>query len=102
MPSLPPRVRPARGRGAPWARTSSPRIRGYALQQLRHRLFDEQPLCVHCYMVGRVEPATIRDHIVPLAEGGLDLEANTQALCAACHDRKSAAEAKRGSARSKL
>ena len=102
MPLLPPRIRPARGRGGPWAGTSAARIRGYTLQRLRQRLFDEQPLCVYCLELGRIEPATIRDHIVPLAEAGADLEANTQALCAACHDRKSAAEAKRGSARAKL
>jgi len=101
MPKLPPRIGSTKGRPA-WARTSSARIRGYTLQQLRRRLFDEQPLCVSCLELGRTEPATIRDHIVPLAEGGLDLEANTQALCAACHDRKSALETKRGSARSKL
>ena len=41
---------------------------------------------------GRTTPATIRDHVVPLAEGGHDVDANVQALCVACHDVKTQAE----------
>jgi 5-methylcytosine-specific restriction protein A len=36
----------------------------------------------------------VRDHIVPLWAGGLDVETNTQALCDACHDAKTAAESR--------
>lgn len=53
-------------------------------------------LCALCLEAGRVEAATIRDHIVPLAEGGLDVDGNTQGLCADCHDRKTRDEARRG------
>jgi 5-methylcytosine-specific restriction protein A len=62
-------------------------------------LFDQQPLCVLCLEAGRVTIATIADHLVPLAEGGPDTEANTQPLCKACHDVKSQAEAARGRTR---
>ena len=74
----------------------STRIRGGRLQQLRERLFQRQPLCVHCERDGRVTPATIRDHIVPLAEGGRDVDDNVQALCVDCHDLKTQAEQQRG------
>ena len=40
--------------------------------------------------------ATIRDHIIPLAEGGPDTDENTQPLCQACSDRKTASESQRG------
>ena len=68
------------------------RIRGRRLQQLRSQLFRRQPFCAVC----RVNVATCRDHIVPLGEGGLDVDSNTQALCDRCHDRKSQQEAQRG------
>lgn len=71
------------------------RIRGRRLQRLRYDLFRDHPFCALCHTT----VATIRDHIVPLAEGGQDIEANVQALCQACSDIKSAAEAKRGIAR---
>ena len=53
-------------------------IRGRTLQRERERLFAEQPLCVLCERAGRVSAATIRDHVVPLAEGGEDTQENTQ------------------------
>jgi 5-methylcytosine-specific restriction protein A len=44
--------------------------------------------------------ATIRDHVIPLAEGGRDDESNVQPLCQACSDAKSQRESKRGQRRS--
>jgi 5-methylcytosine-specific restriction enzyme A len=73
-----------------------PRIRGRKLQQLRARLFARQPWCVTCLTVGRQSRATIRDHTIPLAEGGRDDETNEQGLCAACSTVKTEAESKRG------
>jgi 5-methylcytosine-specific restriction protein A len=81
----------------PWqGQTQQQRITGRQLQALRARLFDRQPLCVVCQARGRVTLATIRDHIVPLAEGGADTDDNTQALCAACSDAKTQKESARG------
>ena len=40
--------------------------------------------------------ATIRDHVIPLAEGGLEQEDNIQALCRPCHQAKTEQEQKRG------
>ena len=38
---------------------------------------------------GKFVVATIIDHIIPLSKGGADTDANTQALCPACHSKKS-------------
>jgi 5-methylcytosine-specific restriction protein A len=82
-------------------RDTPPRIRGTHLQRLRRQLFERQPLCVVCEADGRVTIATIRDHVVPLGEGGTDTDSNTQALCQSCSDRKTREEAKRGMQRAK-
>jgi 5-methylcytosine-specific restriction protein A len=83
-----------------WNRIDAPpRIRGRRLQALRKRLFADSPLCVLCRAQGRISEATIRDHIVPLAEGGLDDDRNVQALCVDCSDAKTQREAERGLAR---
>lgn len=83
-----------------WSRTEQvPRIRGGRLQRLRGRLFSKQPLCVKCLEQDRITLATIRDHVVPLAEGGVDDETNEQALCRECSDAKTAIESARGKRR---
>jgi 5-methylcytosine-specific restriction protein A len=65
---------------------------------MRKHLFDRQPLCVLCLAMTppRYTIATIRDHVVPLAEGGRDDSTNEQALCQRCSNTKTAAEAQRG------
>ena len=75
------------------------RTTGRKLQAMREQLFRANPLCVSCEAQGRVTSATQRDHITPLSEGGADDDSNVQALCDACHDVKSKAEAARGSRR---
>jgi 5-methylcytosine-specific restriction protein A len=81
----------------PWARNNPvERKRGRTLQRERDRLFNEFPLCVICLKKGIDRAATIRDHIVPLMEGGEDIESNTQGICRECHSVKSQEEAKRG------
>ncbi len=72
---------------------------GRWLQAERDALFRSDPLCAECKRHGRVRLATIRDHIAPLAEGGLDERANTQGLCDECNEVKSEAERKRGCGR---
>ena len=54
------------------------------------RFLRRNPLCVECLKRGRIAPATVVDHIVP-HRGDEKLfwdERNWQALCKACHDRK--------------
>jgi len=72
------------------------RIRGRKLQLLRAQLFDREPLCAECKRHNRVAIAVIRDHIIPLAEGGKDDRTNEQGLCQACSDKKTQAESLRG------
>ena len=63
----------------------------------RKRLFRDNPLCVICEAEGiRDSIATVRDHIVPLAEGGRDDDSNIQGVCESCHKKKSQQEAQRG------
>lgn len=77
-------------------RNDDTRIRGRKLQRLRNELFTREPLCRECAKHDRTTIATIRDHIVPLAEGGTDAPENIQPLCQSCSDAKTRAEARRG------
>lgn len=75
----------------------SSRQRGYGWQhrRLREQLLRQEPLCRLCQQKTppRVTPATIADHIVPIAKGGAvhDID-NLQPLCAPCHQDKSNAD----------
>lgn len=80
-----------------WAKkpTATKRITGRRLQAMRASLFRREPLCAECKVQGKVVLATQRDHVIPLAEGGLDDASNEQGLCDACHEGKSLAESLR-------
>jgi 5-methylcytosine-specific restriction enzyme A len=81
-----------------WSGTtpSPPRIRGRQLQRLRARLFARQPWCALCPKRGTHNRSTIRDHTIPLAEGGRDDATNEQGICADCNRLKTAEESARG------
>lgn len=79
------------------------RLRGRALQAARAALFAREPLCRMCSSGSWRDSrgtggalATVRDHIIPLGEGGEEDESNVQPLCAECNIRKTASEAQRG------
>lgn len=61
--------------------------------RLRKWFIRKNPLCVHCMRDGRVTAARVIDHVVEIADGGqrYDID-NLQALCHACHNRKTADE----------
>lgn len=82
----------------PWLirRPEVKRTTGRKLQAQRAALFARSPWCVQCQEEGRRVLATIRDHRMPLAEGGTDEDNNIQALCRDCHDIKTASESARG------
>lgn len=75
-------------------RTDDTRQRGHALTLRRRRLFQAQPFCALC-PPDTARPSVIRDHIVPLEDGGLDVAANVQGVCKVCHDKKTADEQRR-------
>ena len=77
-------------------RTPTVRIRGRRLQVLRQDLWARNKgVCTQCGQAIHLDHM-VRDHIVPLAEGGEDIEANTQPLCQSCSDAKTQQEAIRG------
>lgn len=72
-----------RGYGAEWEKT-------------RKRILRRDcGLCQPCLMQGKYRPAKQVDHKVPKFEGGTDRDDNLQAICVACHQDKTAAEAMR-------
>ncbi len=70
------------------SKQTTQRIRGRALQALRHRLLGDSPMCAMC----RTAVATELDHVVALTNGGSNDEDNLQGLCASCHELKTLAD----------
>lgn len=68
------------------------RARGYNNEwdKARTLYLRDHPLCVACMRENRLTAATVVDHIVPhRGDRGLFWDrSNWQALCKACHDRK--------------
>ncbi len=84
-------------KAAAWIKsTPYKRESGRRLQRKRAELFAREPLCRECSKHGRVALGEIRDHIIPLAEGGTDVDSNVQPLCKSCSDTKTAGESARG------
>jgi 5-methylcytosine-specific restriction endonuclease McrA len=57
-------------------------------RKLRKIQLKKEPFCRFCFKMGRLTPATVADHIVPIREDAgrrLDPD-NLQSLCAQCHD----------------
>lgn len=115
MPSRPPGLKAKPKRPAfhrPRDKTTTDRGYGWKHQQMRERVLREEPLCRSCLAMDppRYTPSYYADHIIPVAEGGTDDRENYQALglplskypngCD-CHDRKTQAEAKRATTRSR-
>ncbi len=64
------------------------RIRGRRGVLLRQRRRTDHPLCAHCLARGVVAAAVELDHVLPLNEGGEDVDENIQGLCQSCHAAK--------------
>jgi 5-methylcytosine-specific restriction protein A len=58
------------------------------------RVRARDPICKVCHS----RPTDHADHIVPMAEGGADDEANMQGICIPCHELKTADELRRAKA----
>ena len=78
----------------PWQRSpgQTTRVGGQAGVERRARVLARFPRCAQCHL----RPSTVADHIVNLAAGGEDTEANMQGLCKPCHDAKTQVEAAQG------
>lgn len=64
-------------------------------EAVRKRVLRRCPWCQTCGLARSTEV----DHVIPLAEGGPNTEANAQALCSPCHLVKTKAERRRGQQR---
>ncbi|WP_370001240.1 HNH endonuclease [Paenibacillus sp. RC84] len=74
--------------------TAASRGYGYKWRQSRLQYLQQHPLCVHCREKGKLESATVVDHIVP-HKGDMVLfwdQRNWQPLCATCHSVKTVRE----------
>lgn len=72
----------------PRSKSSTARGYGYAWQKAREGFLRSHPLCVMHQQRGKVEAATVVDHIKP-HRGDQKLfwdQANWQPLCKPCHD----------------
>lgn len=74
----------------PKPQTIAERVRGRRGVEQRRRRLAAEPLCRDCAAKGLVEPATVPDHIVPLALGGSDDDGNIRCLCGPCHEKRTA------------
>ena len=64
-----------------------------AWKTLRLSHLNSEPLCRACRTVGKLVAAAVVDHIIPITEGGADLDdANLQSLCKPCHNAKTFTE----------
>ena len=106
MPWKPPMHRPlgAQSAAAVKARLDRQRPsatrRGYGprWRRARQAFLKRNPLCVACGVEGRLEPATVVDHVVPHRGDPVLFwdRANWQSLCKLCHDAKTAREGRWG------
>ena len=74
--------------------------RGYGprWRRARQAFLKRNPLCVACRAEGRVQTATVVDHVVPHRGDAILFwdRANWQSMCKRCHDRKTAREGRWG------
>lgn len=68
----------------------SDRLRGRKAVAQRLRRLHNEPLCRHCLAKDIIQAADEIDHIIPLDQGGEDIDSNTQALCSEHHKIKTA------------
>ena len=60
---------------------------GYRWRKIRDLYISRHPLCELCEAAGRLTPAAVVHHKIPVDQGGSHHEDNLQALCKSCHSR---------------
>lgn len=102
LQTLKPRVKSVSTQTAKPLTTDCQRMTGRRLQSRRFHLWTQSPSCAKCKRVVEYPHGFELDHIVPLWEGGKDVEENLQILCVwtdergekrGCHADKTATEA---------
>ncbi len=58
---------------------------GRAWKRIRDRYVSAHPLCERCKADGRIVPVQEVHHILPLNQGGTNVESNLISLCHSCH-----------------
>ena len=58
---------------------------GHAWQKIRAAYLAAHPLCEVCQQTGKLTPAVLVHHRIPLTDGGTHAWANLQAMCQQCH-----------------
>lgn len=88
--------------------TKDRRLSGRKLQDRRLKVWSRDPRCAVCGKLCDFPAGFELDHVVPLHQGGEDIEANTQVLCvsfdvidgqlvkAGCHYQKTAQDLRGG------
>ena len=106
MPSKPPVHRPHGAKSAAAVKAELERQRpsaarrgyGFRWRRVRQAFLKRNPLCVACRAEGRLESATVVDHVVPHRGDPVLFwdRANWQSMCKPCHDAKTAREGRWG------
>jgi 5-methylcytosine-specific restriction protein A len=106
VPSKPPVHRPPGAKSAAAVNAELERLRpsatrrGYGPRWRRARAayLARHPLCVPCKAAGRLQAATVVDHVLPHCNDPVLFwdEANWAALCKPCHDAKTVREGRWG------
>jgi 5-methylcytosine-specific restriction enzyme A len=92
-PVHPPQPRPPWTTVKPTRGTTAQRGYGFRHQQLRLKVLARDPLCIYRFDAGCTDVSTVADHVIRLADGGLDTLDNMVGCCRHCHAIKSGREA---------
>ena len=92
QPALPRPERPRDTRPSAARRGYGQRHREMRDDLIKRRRWCEDPYGRHPYAN---VPGTVRDHVVPLNQGGKDNKSNEQLLCVSCHNYKIAHDGSR-------
>jgi len=86
MPTLPKREKPKSN----FTTIQNPFYNSRAWRKLSLAYRKEHPLCERCYRKGKIIPADVVDHIIPIRQGHDPFDVNNlQSLCHKCHNSKS-------------
>lgn len=93
MKMMQPRIQLAQSSRLKQNTTATIRTRGSAWMKIRERIMNrDEGICQTCRREARLSIASQVDHIIPLNQGGKDVDNNLEAICDECHKRKTLEE----------